>query len=143
MKERTTRGSRPNRMFSARGARRKVVEAFEHEHPHHHLGIPRLRPARAEKKAPCAARFFPPPLPASRSSDDLLKLSMHSRVHLGFPASPSAPRSSPTHRLWADFFRDRVHWDDREDAAFERAVREALVFARDPAVAALPGFQAR
>lgn len=44
--------------------------------------------------------------------------------------------------LWADFFRDRVRWDDRDDAAFARAVSEATTLARDPAAAALPGYVA-
>ncbi len=42
--------------------------------------------------------------------------------------------------LWGDFFRTRVKWDDRDDADFARAVREATTLARDPAAAALPGY---
>lgn len=42
--------------------------------------------------------------------------------------------------LWADFFRGRVRWDDRDDAAFGRAIDEAGEIARDPAAATLPGY---
>lgn len=41
---------------------------------------------------------------------------------------------------WADFFRDKVSWDDADDAAFAAAVAEAAVLARQPAAAGLPGY---
>ena len=41
--------------------------------------------------------------------------------------------------LWADFFRGRVKWDDRDDDAFARAVEQACELARTPAAKDLPG----
>ncbi|MBC8012157.1 MAG: chromosome partitioning protein ParB, partial [Burkholderiales bacterium] len=35
--------------------------------------------------------------------------------------------------LWADFFRERVKWNDRDDADFARALREATALAREAA----------
>ncbi len=43
---------------------------------------------------------------------------------------------------WADFFRDKVKWDDADDAAFDDAVRAACVLAQSPAAAGLPGYRA-
>lgn len=43
---------------------------------------------------------------------------------------------------WADYFRGKVEWDDRDDAAFARAVRQACLLAHDPAAAGLPGYKA-
>jgi hypothetical protein len=43
--------------------------------------------------------------------------------------------------FWADYFRDKVKWDDADDAAFTRAVQEACRLAREPAAAALPGYK--
>jgi hypothetical protein len=41
---------------------------------------------------------------------------------------------------WGDFFRPRIRWDDRDDAAFARAVAQAVALAHQPAAAALPGY---
>lgn len=41
---------------------------------------------------------------------------------------------------WADFLRDRITWDDTDEADFARAVREATALAHSPAAAALPGY---
>lgn len=41
---------------------------------------------------------------------------------------------------WGDYFRDKVSWDDADDAAFARAVREACALAHEPAAAHLPGY---
>jgi 3-phytase len=41
---------------------------------------------------------------------------------------------------WAEFFRSRIQWDDRDDAAFARAVQEAGLLARQPEAAHLPGY---
>lgn len=41
---------------------------------------------------------------------------------------------------WGNFFRSRIHWDDRSDAAFERAVAQATALAHEPAAAGLPGY---
>jgi hypothetical protein len=43
---------------------------------------------------------------------------------------------------WADYFRDKVAWDDQDDAAFARAVQQACALAGDPAAALLPGYRA-
>ncbi len=43
---------------------------------------------------------------------------------------------------WADYFRDRVRWDDGDDKAFKDAVMEAEVLAQAPAAAGLPGYRA-
>ena len=43
---------------------------------------------------------------------------------------------------WADYFRDKVRWDDADNAAFEDAVMAATVLAQAPAAAALPGYRA-
>ncbi|MDR1279744.1 MAG: chromosome partitioning protein ParB [Opitutaceae bacterium] len=43
--------------------------------------------------------------------------------------------------LWADFFRGKLRWDDTDDAAFTRAVREAVILARSPEAAHLPGWK--
>lgn len=42
---------------------------------------------------------------------------------------------------WADYFRDRIHWDDADDEAFSDAVKAACVLAQDPAAAAQPGYR--
>jgi hypothetical protein len=42
---------------------------------------------------------------------------------------------------WADYFRDKVEWDDRDDAAFARAVQAAGALAREAGAASLPGYQ--
>jgi hypothetical protein len=41
---------------------------------------------------------------------------------------------------WGNYFRDKVRWDDRDDAAFTRAVEEAGALAHAPAATALPGY---
>lgn len=43
---------------------------------------------------------------------------------------------------WADFLRDRVTWDDTDEADFARAVHEATALAHSPAAADLPGYLA-
>jgi hypothetical protein len=43
---------------------------------------------------------------------------------------------------WADYFRDRVRWDEGNDADFKRAVAAAVELARSPAAAGLPGWKA-
>ncbi|WP_043587864.1 ParB-like protein [Geminisphaera colitermitum] len=43
--------------------------------------------------------------------------------------------------LWADFFRGKLQWDDTDDADFARAVREAVILARSPEAAHLPGWK--
>lgn len=43
--------------------------------------------------------------------------------------------------IWGDYFRDKIHWDDRDDAAFARAVKEAVTLAHAPAAGALPGYK--
>lgn len=43
---------------------------------------------------------------------------------------------------WADYFRDQVRWDDRDDEAFDDAVKAAMLLAQAPAAAALPGYRA-
>jgi hypothetical protein len=43
--------------------------------------------------------------------------------------------------LWGDRLRDKISWDDRDDAAFARAVKEACVLAQTPAFADLPGYK--
>jgi hypothetical protein len=43
---------------------------------------------------------------------------------------------------WGNYFRSRIHWDDRSDAAFERAVAQATALAHEPAAAGLPGYLA-
>lgn len=42
---------------------------------------------------------------------------------------------------WADFFRERVKWNDGDDKEFERAVAEAVALARTPEAAGLPGYR--
>lgn len=42
---------------------------------------------------------------------------------------------------WADYFRDRVSWNDRDDEDFARAVAAAVELARSPAASALPGWK--
>jgi hypothetical protein len=42
---------------------------------------------------------------------------------------------------WAEYFRDKVRWDDADDGAFAKAVTAACILARDPAAAALPGYR--
>lgn len=42
---------------------------------------------------------------------------------------------------WAGFFRDKIHWDDRDDEAFADAVKAACVLAQSPAAAGLPGYR--
>lgn len=41
---------------------------------------------------------------------------------------------------WADFFRDKVRWDDASEADFQRAVKQAAALAHSPAAADLPGY---
>jgi len=43
---------------------------------------------------------------------------------------------------WADYFRDKVAWDDADDEAFKDAVMAATVLAQAPAAANLPGYRA-
>lgn len=43
--------------------------------------------------------------------------------------------------LWADYFRGKIRWDDRDDAAFAQAVKDAGVIAQAPAAAPLPGYK--
>jgi hypothetical protein len=43
---------------------------------------------------------------------------------------------------WADYFRDKVRWDDADDAAFADAVKAACTLAHAPAAAGLPGYRA-
>jgi 3-phytase len=43
---------------------------------------------------------------------------------------------------WADYFRDKVKWDDADDEAFDDAVDAACVLAQAPAAANLPGYRA-
>lgn len=43
---------------------------------------------------------------------------------------------------WADFLRDRVKWNDADEADFARALAEAKQLAASPAAAALPGWKA-
>jgi 3-phytase len=43
---------------------------------------------------------------------------------------------------WADYFRDKLQWDDADDEAFDDAVDAACVLAQSPAAAALPGYRA-
>ncbi|RXK54801.1 phytase [Oleiharenicola lentus] len=42
---------------------------------------------------------------------------------------------------WADYFRDKVAWDEADDEAFEDAVKAACVLAQSPAAASLPGYR--
>lgn len=42
---------------------------------------------------------------------------------------------------WADYFRDRIRWDDADDDAFDDAVKAACVMAQAPAAAHLPGYR--
>lgn len=42
---------------------------------------------------------------------------------------------------WADYFRDRVKWNDVDDEAFDDAVDAACVLAQAPAAAQLPGYR--
>ncbi|MDQ5978275.1 MAG: 3-phytase [Verrucomicrobiota bacterium] len=42
---------------------------------------------------------------------------------------------------WADYFRDKVSWNDADDEAFDDAVKAACVLAQSPAAAALPGYR--
>jgi len=42
---------------------------------------------------------------------------------------------------WADYFRDKVRWDDGDDEAFEEAVKTACILAQAPAAAQLPGYR--
>jgi hypothetical protein len=41
---------------------------------------------------------------------------------------------------WADFFRDKIKWDDTDNAEFTRALEAAVQLAHSPAAAALPGY---
>jgi hypothetical protein len=41
---------------------------------------------------------------------------------------------------WGDYFRDKVRWNDTDDADFKRAVTEAVALAHQPAAAKLPGY---
>ena len=42
---------------------------------------------------------------------------------------------------WADYFRDRIRWNDADDDAFDDAVKAACVLAQAPAAAHLPGYR--
>lgn len=42
---------------------------------------------------------------------------------------------------WADYFRDKISWDDADDDAFQDAVKAACVLAQSPAAAHLPGYR--
>ncbi len=42
--------------------------------------------------------------------------------------------------FWADFFRNKIAWNDGNDADFARATQEAVALAHTPAAAALPGY---
>lgn len=42
---------------------------------------------------------------------------------------------------WADFFRDKIAWDDADEDAFDDAVKAACVLAQSPAAAHLPGYR--
>jgi hypothetical protein len=42
--------------------------------------------------------------------------------------------------FWADFFRNKISWNDDNDADFARATQEAVALAHTPAAAALPGW---
>lgn len=41
---------------------------------------------------------------------------------------------------WGDYFRPLVKWDDTNDAEFNEAVKAAVILARQPAAAHLPGY---
>ncbi len=41
---------------------------------------------------------------------------------------------------WGDYLRNKVRWDDRDDASFQRAVDEALSLAHAPSASGLPGY---
>ncbi len=43
--------------------------------------------------------------------------------------------------LWGDRFRDKVTWNDKDDADFARAVKESSALARTAAFADLPGYK--
>ena len=43
--------------------------------------------------------------------------------------------------LWGDRFRGKVTWNDKDDADFARAVKEASALARTPEFADLPGYK--
>lgn len=43
--------------------------------------------------------------------------------------------------FWAEYFRDKIRWDDGDDTAFAGAVRDALVLTRRPGASALPGYK--
>lgn len=43
---------------------------------------------------------------------------------------------------WADYFREKVRWDDADDEAFDDAVKAACLLAQAPAAATLPGYRA-
>jgi len=43
---------------------------------------------------------------------------------------------------WADYFRDKIKWDDADDDAFSDAVKIAAGLAQSPAAASLPGYRA-
>ncbi|MDB6166071.1 MAG: phy [Lacunisphaera sp.] len=40
---------------------------------------------------------------------------------------------------WGEYFRDRLHWND-DEADFQRALKDALTLAHEPAAASLPGY---
>lgn len=42
---------------------------------------------------------------------------------------------------WADYFRDKITWNDADDDAFDDAVKAACILAQAPAAAALPGYR--
>lgn len=41
---------------------------------------------------------------------------------------------------WADYFRDKVRWNDADENEFKQAVDAAVVLAHEPAAAKLPGY---
>lgn len=43
---------------------------------------------------------------------------------------------------WADYFRDKIQWNEADDDAFDDAVKAACVLAQAPAAASLPGYRA-
>lgn len=42
---------------------------------------------------------------------------------------------------WADYFRERIRWDDADDDAFDDAVKAACLLAQSSAAAHLPGYR--
>jgi hypothetical protein len=42
---------------------------------------------------------------------------------------------------WADYFRDKLSWNDTDDEAFDDAIKAACILAQSPAAAGLPGYR--